>query len=41
MTSNDFRRLAVSFPEAAERAQMNHPDFRVTAAAENWAISAA
>lgn len=29
MTPNDFRRLALSFPEAAERAHMNHPDFRV------------
>lgn len=29
MTPNDFRRLALRFPEAAERAHMNHPDFRV------------
>jgi len=29
MTRNDFRRLALSFPEAEERAHMNHPDFRV------------
>jgi len=29
VTPNDFRRLALSFPEAAERAHMNHPDFRV------------
>lgn len=29
MTPNDFRRLALSLPEAAERAHMNHPDFRV------------
>jgi len=30
MTANDFRRLALSFPEAEERAHMGHPDFRVT-----------
>lgn len=29
MTANDFRRLALSFPEAEERAHMSHPDFRV------------
>jgi hypothetical protein len=29
MTPNDFRKLALSFPETAERAHMNHPDFRV------------
>ena len=29
VTPNDFRRLALSFPETAERAHMNHPDFRV------------
>ena len=29
MTANDFRRLALSFPEAEEHAHMNHPDFRV------------
>jgi len=29
MTSNDFRRLALSFPQAEERAHMDHPDFRV------------
>lgn len=29
MTSNDFRKLALSFPETAERLHMNHPDFRV------------
>jgi hypothetical protein len=27
--SDDFRRLALSFPEAEERAHMGHPDFRV------------
>lgn len=29
MTSNEFRKLALSFPECEERAHMNHPDFRV------------
>src|SRR2546422_9254498 len=29
MTSNDFRRLALSFPETSESAHMGHPDFRV------------
>lgn len=29
VTANDFRRLALSFPETEERAHMNHPDFRV------------
>jgi hypothetical protein len=29
MTANDFRRIALSFPEAEERAHMSHPDFRV------------
>ncbi|MFZ3218067.1 MAG: MmcQ/YjbR family DNA-binding protein [Candidatus Acidiferrales bacterium] len=29
MTSRDFRRLALGFPEASERTHMNHPDFRV------------
>jgi hypothetical protein len=29
MTADDFRRLALSFPEAIEQAHMNHPDFRV------------
>jgi hypothetical protein len=29
MTANDFRRLALSFPESEERAHMDHPDFRV------------
>ena len=29
MTRNDFRRLALSFPETEERAHMDHPDFRV------------
>jgi hypothetical protein len=29
MTPNDFRKLALSFLEAEERAHMSHPDFRV------------
>ncbi len=29
MTAADFRKLALSFPEAVESAHMNHPDFRV------------
>jgi hypothetical protein len=29
MTVDDFRRLALSLPEAAESAHMDHPDFRV------------
>jgi hypothetical protein len=29
MNSNDFRRLALSFPETSEQAHMDHPDFRV------------
>jgi hypothetical protein len=29
MTADDFRKLALSFPETEERAHMNHPDFRV------------
>jgi hypothetical protein len=29
MTANDFRKLAMSFPEAVELEHMNHPDFRV------------
>jgi hypothetical protein len=29
MTADEFRTLALSFPEAAEAAHMNHPDFRV------------
>jgi hypothetical protein len=28
-SADDFRRLALSFPGAEERAHMNHPDFRV------------
>jgi len=29
MTIDDFRKLALSLPEAAEMAHMDHPDFRV------------
>jgi hypothetical protein len=29
MTANEFRRLALGFPEAEERTHMDHPDFRV------------
>jgi hypothetical protein len=29
MTANDFRKLALSFPETIESAHMHHPDFRV------------
>jgi hypothetical protein len=29
VTSKEFRQIALSFPEAEERAHMNHPDFRV------------
>ena len=29
MTPNEFRRLALGFPEAIESAHMHHPDFRV------------
>jgi hypothetical protein len=29
MTPSDFRRIALSLPEASESAHMDHPDFRV------------
>src|SRR3989442_14660207 len=29
MTANEFRRMALSLPEAVEAAHMGHPDFRV------------
>jgi hypothetical protein len=29
MTAADFRKIALSFPEATESAHMDHPDFRV------------
>ncbi len=29
MTASDFRRIALSLPQASEAAHMGHPDFRV------------
>ncbi len=29
MTANDFRKIALAFPETEERSHMDHPDFRV------------
>ncbi len=29
MTANDFRCLALSFPETSEKSHIDHPDFRV------------
>jgi hypothetical protein len=29
MTADEFRKLALSFPDTEERSHMNHPDFRV------------
>ncbi|MFA6956989.1 MAG: MmcQ/YjbR family DNA-binding protein [Thermoanaerobaculia bacterium] len=29
MTDSDFRKLALSFPQAEEESHMGHPDFRV------------
>src|SRR4051794_21578158 len=29
MTAEEFRRIALSFPDTEERAHMKHPDFRV------------
>src|SRR5689334_22544704 len=29
MTPDDFRSIALSFPDTEERSHMNHPDFRV------------
>ena len=29
MTANEFRKIALSLPEAVESAHMGHPDFRV------------
>lgn len=29
MTSDEFREIALSFPETEERSHMDHPDFRV------------
>jgi hypothetical protein len=30
MNTDDFRRLALSFPDTVESAHMNHPDFRAS-----------
>jgi hypothetical protein len=30
MTAQDFRRIALSMPDATENSHMHHPDFRVT-----------
>jgi hypothetical protein len=46
MMANDFRKLALSFPEAVESAHMHHPDFRAGGKIfatlgypdENWAV---
>lgn len=46
MSADEFRRIAVSFPEAVESAHMDHPDFRVRGKIfatlgypdENWAV---
>ncbi|PYJ22608.1 MAG: hypothetical protein DMF42_10025 [Verrucomicrobia bacterium] len=46
MTAGDFRKLALSFPEAIESAHMHHPDFRVCGKIfatlgypdKNWAV---
>jgi hypothetical protein len=29
MTANEFRKIALTLPEAVEQSHMNHPDFRV------------
>ena len=29
MTADEFREIALSFPDTEERSHMNHPDFRV------------
>jgi len=29
ITATDFRKIALSFPDTAEKAHMSHPDFRV------------
>lgn len=29
MTPDEFREIALSFPETEERSHMNHPDFRI------------
>ena len=46
MTPNEFRELALSFPEVIESAHMRHPDFRVSGKIfatlgypdDNWAM---
>ena len=46
MTAKQFRKLALSFPEAVESAHMHHPDFRIEGKIfatlgypeENWAM---
>ncbi len=46
MSADEFRRIAVGFPEAVEAAHMDHPDFRVRGKIfatlgypdENWAV---
>ena len=46
MTADDFRTIALRFPEAVESAHMHHPDFRVNGKIfatlgypdENWAV---
>lgn len=46
MTADEFRRMALSFPETKEQAHMNHPDFRVRGKifatlgypGDNWAM---
>ena len=30
MTASEFRKIALSFPEASEASHMNHPDFRIS-----------
>src|SRR5881394_2578501 len=29
MTAEEFRKIALSFPDTEERSHMNHPDFRI------------
>jgi hypothetical protein len=46
MSTDEFREIALSFPEASESAHMDHPDFRVRGKIfatlgypdENWAV---
>jgi YjbR protein len=47
VTADDFRKLALSLPEAVESAHMHHPDFRVRGKIfatigypdRNWAVA--